>query len=91
MEYRCSFCGKQQQQVARLIAGPGGVYMCDECIALCQEIISEEQAFIKPASIIEVEVTPTLLCSVCGTHCAEVHHYCFNCGQKLNSSDETLK
>src|SRR2546426_3910216 len=42
--YRCSFCGKSQDQVHRLIAGPGGVYICDECIDLCREIIEEEQA-----------------------------------------------
>jgi ATP-dependent Clp protease ATP-binding subunit ClpX len=41
--YRCSFCGKSQDQVQRLIAGPGGVYICDECIDLCREIIEEEQ------------------------------------------------
>ncbi len=40
--YRCSFCGKSQEQVHRLIAGPGGVYICEECIELCTEIISEE-------------------------------------------------
>ena len=44
--YRCSFCGKSQDQVQRLIAGPGGVYICDECIDLCQEIINEEQATV---------------------------------------------
>jgi len=44
--YRCSFCGKSQDQVQRLIAGPGGVYICDECIDLCREIIDEEQATI---------------------------------------------
>lgn len=38
---RCSFCGKNQQQVKKLIAGPG-VYICDECIDLCNEIIEEE-------------------------------------------------
>ncbi|HZS94629.1 MAG TPA: ClpX C4-type zinc finger protein [Chloroflexota bacterium] len=43
VNYRCSFCGKSQEQVHRLIAGPGGVYICDECIGLCQEIISEEE------------------------------------------------
>jgi ATP-dependent Clp protease ATP-binding subunit ClpX len=46
--YRCSFCGKSQDQVQRLIAGPGGVYICDECIDLCREIIEEEQATAKP-------------------------------------------
>jgi ATP-dependent Clp protease ATP-binding subunit ClpX len=44
LTYRCSFCGKGQDQVQRLIAGPSGVYICDECIDLCQEIIDEEQA-----------------------------------------------
>jgi threonine aldolase len=47
--YRCSFCGKSQEQVERLIAGPGGVYICDECIALCQEIISGVRGQPAPA------------------------------------------
>lgn len=38
---RCSFCGKSQDEVRRLVAGPG-VYICDECVELCSEIISEE-------------------------------------------------
>src|SRR5947199_9050306 len=38
---KCSFCGKSQKQVKKLIAGPG-VYICDECINLCNEIIEEE-------------------------------------------------
>ncbi len=41
-QYECSFCGKLQQQVKRLIAGPGKVYICDECVRLCQRIIDEE-------------------------------------------------
>ena len=40
---KCSFCGKSQKQVKKLIAGPG-VYICDECIDLCNEIIEEELA-----------------------------------------------
>jgi len=40
-QLKCSFCGKTQDQVRRLIAGPG-VYICDECIDLCSEIISDE-------------------------------------------------
>lgn len=39
---RCSFCGKTQAQVRKLIAGPNGVYICDECIEVCTEIIDEE-------------------------------------------------
>lgn len=58
-QLKCSFCGKQQEQVKRLIAGPG-VYICDECIELCNEIIEEEfteehdadlQSIPKPAEI----------------------------------------
>ncbi|MHB1005476.1 MAG: ATP-dependent Clp protease ATP-binding subunit ClpX [Chloroflexota bacterium] len=44
IQYHCSFCGKGQDQVRRLIAGPGAVYICDECVELCREIIDEEQA-----------------------------------------------
>jgi ATP-dependent Clp protease ATP-binding subunit ClpX len=39
---RCSFCGKSQQQVRKLIAGPNGAFICDECIDICSEIIEEE-------------------------------------------------
>lgn len=41
-QYRCSFCGKTEDQVKRIIAGPG-VYICDECVDLCGEIIEEER------------------------------------------------
>ena len=41
IQLKCSFCGKQQEQVRKLVAGPG-VYICDECIDLCNEIIDEE-------------------------------------------------
>ncbi len=40
--YTCSFCGKAQNQVKRLIAGPDRVFICDECVGLCGQIISEE-------------------------------------------------
>ena len=39
---KCSFCGKSQDQVKKLIAGPG-VYICDECVELCNEILDEEE------------------------------------------------
>lgn len=39
---RCSFCGKPQEQVRKLIAGPNGAYICDECVDICAEIIEEE-------------------------------------------------
>ena len=40
-QIKCSFCGKSQEQVRRLIAGPD-VYICDECIELCHNIVDEE-------------------------------------------------
>ncbi|MFP4453054.1 MAG: ClpX C4-type zinc finger protein, partial [Desulfobacterales bacterium] len=49
----CSFCGKNQQEVKKLIAGPA-VYICDECIQLCSEIIEEE-------NIKETETTDRIL------------------------------
>ena len=52
---QCSFCGKSQKQVKRLIAGPG-VYICDECIDLCNEIIEEE---LTDSSEIRFEELPT--------------------------------
>ena len=48
---RCSFCGKTQDQVRKLIAGPNGAYICDECVDICAEIIEEENLEEKaPAS-----------------------------------------
>ena len=41
---RCSFCGKTQDQVRKLIAGSNDVYICDDCIELCAEILEEEFA-----------------------------------------------
>ena len=41
-EIRCSFCGKSQGQVRKLIAGPAGSYICDECVEVCTEILEEE-------------------------------------------------
>src|SRR5687768_10412994 len=50
VQYRCSFCGKGQEEVRRLIAGPGADYICDECVDLCREIIDEEEVpAAKPA------------------------------------------
>ena len=39
----CSFCGKRQSEVRHLIAGPNGVFICDECVALCNEILETER------------------------------------------------
>ncbi|MDD5799525.1 MAG: ATP-dependent Clp protease ATP-binding subunit ClpX [Coriobacteriales bacterium] len=43
-EMRCSFCGKSRSQVRKLIQGPDGVYICDECVKACSDIISEADA-----------------------------------------------
>ena len=50
---KCSFCGKSQKQVKKLIAGPG-VYICDECIDLCNEIIEEEFSVIEEITFTEL-------------------------------------
>lgn len=50
---KCSFCGKSQKQVRKLIAGPG-VYICDECIELCNEIIDEELAEVADLDAFEL-------------------------------------
>lgn len=50
---KCSFCGKTQNQVAKLIAGPGA-YICNECIELCNEIIEEDAYHIAPEEISQV-------------------------------------
>lgn len=42
IKIKCSFCGKPQDAVRKLIAGPDGIYICDECISLCSEIIEDE-------------------------------------------------
>lgn len=59
-ELFCSFCGKAKELTKRLIAGPGGVYICDECIEICKQILDEDNAkeskdrkveLLKPAEI----------------------------------------
>lgn len=46
--FKCSFCGKPQEQVERLIAGPNRVFICNQCIALCNEILAEKRASPQP-------------------------------------------
>ncbi|MDD2301649.1 MAG: ClpX C4-type zinc finger protein, partial [Eubacteriales bacterium] len=53
-ELTCSFCGKPQSQVRRLIAGPD-VYICDECIGLCGEIIDEEFQTLTESAKLDTE------------------------------------
>ena len=51
---RCSFCNKKQGQVRKLIAGPAGVYICDECIEICADILDEE---LEEDDVYEVEAS----------------------------------
>ena len=59
-QVRCSFCGQTQSQVGQMIAGPGGIYICDECIEVCREVMKEGESheektaratLLKPAEI----------------------------------------
>ncbi len=50
---KCSFCGKTQEQVKKLIAGPG-VYICDECVELCMEIVEEESHHVQEGEFKEI-------------------------------------
>lgn len=53
---RCSFCNKSQAQVRKLIAGPNGVYICDECIDVCSEIIEEELEYEEDNEFSEINL-----------------------------------
>ena len=65
-EHVCCFCGKSQSAVERLIAGPGRVFICNECVRLCQQIIAEEAAPAavrpppRPRSLLPREITRRL-------------------------------
>ncbi len=54
---RCSFCGRTQDEVRKLIAGPG-VYICDECVALCEDILSEDEEIKRQKDENLVPLTP---------------------------------
>lgn len=45
---RCSFCGKSADEIERLISGPPGIYICEECIQLCHTVISEQESALEP-------------------------------------------
>src|SRR5699024_3416533 len=55
-QLKCSFCGKGQEQVRKLVAGPG-VYICDECIELCTEIVEEELGTEEETELKEITKT----------------------------------
>jgi len=76
-EAQCSFCSKSQNQVDRLTAGPGGLYICNECVVLYRERI--EDGAREP--ILERKLVR--VCNSCGTSCSMSYRYCFNCGTQL--------
>lgn len=59
-QLKCSFCGKTQDQVRKLVAGPG-VYICDECIELCTEIVEEELGSEEETEITEIPTPQEIL------------------------------
>ncbi|MFM2309856.1 MAG: hypothetical protein RLY87_1978 [Chloroflexota bacterium] len=46
--YQCSFCGRSQDEVQRLIAGPPPIFICDECVAICNQVIADERPKVEP-------------------------------------------
>ncbi|MBQ9359748.1 MAG: ATP-dependent Clp protease ATP-binding subunit ClpX [Lachnospiraceae bacterium] len=55
-DIRCSFCGKSQDQVRKLIAGPSGTYICDECVAICTDIIEEDDEDANPGGTLDINL-----------------------------------
>ena len=53
---RCSFCNKTQSQVKKMIAGPAGVYICDECVSICSDIVEEEYEEAEAENEPEMEI-----------------------------------
>ena len=100
---RCSFCGKHQDQVYRLIAGPG-VYVCSECVELCTEILSRDPAAVfrvasrGPEGVRSLEYGPLPSleanrpwldrCRHCGTwNAGEGLAACLHCGAELRKEE----
>lgn len=74
---KCSFCGKGRAQINRLTAGPGGIYICNECVDIYREHITNmEGASVTMENISKV-------CSTCETRVPASHHYCHNCGSQF--------
>ena len=64
---RCSFCGKSQNMVERLVAGPN-VYICNECIALCNDILKDEEFMDADGGVKQPEMKKLPLPSDAGSH-----------------------
>jgi len=90
---KCSFCGKTQEQVRKLVAGPG-VYICDECIELCNEIIEEEIGHEESINLQDIpkphEIKDTLNQYVIGQDLAKktLSVAVYNHYKRINSADK---
>ncbi len=56
---RCSFCGKRQEQVRRIMSGPNNVYICNECVELCTSLLQEDMYELEPSALAQPEKLPT--------------------------------
>ncbi|MFN5928678.1 MAG: ClpX C4-type zinc finger protein, partial [Roseiflexaceae bacterium] len=56
--YNCSFCGRSQDEVQRLIAGPPPIFICDECVAICHQVIAEARQRVQPAKTPSISERP---------------------------------
>jgi hypothetical protein len=73
----CSFCGNRQDQIDHLTAGPGGLAICDDCVALYRNQLEESAG--KPVATMKF----MHVCNRCGTRSPASHRYCFKCGAQL--------
>lgn len=76
---RCSFCGKGRDQISQLTAGPSGMHICNECVAIYREQIENMQGFTSTLENV------SKICSTCDTRVPASHHYCHNCGAQFPS------
>jgi len=101
MQHRCSFCGKTAEQVRRLVAGPN-VFICNECIQLCQEIMAEDMPFTSEAGELTDLPTPVEMKQVLDEYvvgqeqakralCVAVYNHYKRIGQKTEKDDVELQ
>ena len=101
LTHRCSFCGKSADQVRRLIAGPN-VFICNECILLCQEIMAEDMPFMGGADDLHDLPTPVAMKQVLDEYvigqeqakralCVAVYNHYKRIGQKQEKDDVELQ
>ena len=77
---RCSFCGKHQDQVRRLIAGPGA-YICNECVQLCMSILEDERDTAQTAAAEVPDAIPTPREIQTFAQQVDAHHHVAGAGQ----------